>query len=117
VEKVSVTVKNYFTYAGFEGLLCYCTAYLCGYFAFRTFSKAFRRGRYKGYPGKVVDELNIDLLIATENTHAWTLSRSRNLSADAGFDFISSLNLAYHDFFVFAGFTLLSSTSDWFELI
>ena len=38
----------------------------------------------------VVDELDVDLLVAAENGHAGALGRSTDLAADAGFDLISS---------------------------
>ncbi len=45
---------------------------------------------------EVVDELDIDLLVAAENRHAGTSGGAGNLPADAGLDFSSALYLRNH---------------------
>ena len=96
VEKVSVAVKNDFGDSGFESLLGDILAYLGGNLALGAFLDTLGRSGTESHTCKVVDELDVNLLVATEHGHAGTLSGTGDLAADAGLDFISTLYFCNH---------------------
>ena len=91
MEEVTVAVENYFSDAGFEGFFSDCFAHGSSDFDFGALFDAFGGGGNKGFAGEVVDELYVDLFVATEDSHAGTGSSAGDAAAAASLDFISSV--------------------------
>ena len=86
-----------FAATGFEGFFSDCFAHGSSDFDFGALFDAFGGGGNKGFAGEVVDELYVDLFVATEDSHAGTGSSAGDAAADASLDFISSVYLGDHD--------------------
>ena len=88
--KITITIENYSSDAGCEGSLCCGFSNLESLFLLGTSLEAERRSAGERGSSLVIDELDIDLLVAAENAHAGTLGGSGDLIANAILDFYAS---------------------------
>ena len=89
MEEITVTVENDFGDACGDSLLSDILTYLGSNLALCTFLDTLGRSCADGLAGEIVDELNVNLLVAAEHRHAGTLGGAGNLAADAGRVFFS----------------------------
>jgi len=90
VVEIAVTIKNYFTDSGLECLFGHDFTHLEGLFLLGACFLTERRGCDEGLSSFVVDDLNVDLLVAAEHAHTRTSSRAGDLIANAILDLYAS---------------------------
>ena len=97
MEQETVTVENHLADASSYSLSSYVFANLFSDFALSSFCNSLRRSSHECTSSLVIDKLNINLLITSENGHTWTCGSARDAATDAFLDFNSSCYLRYHN--------------------
>ena len=88
--KITITIENYSSDANCDGSLCGSLPYLESLLLLGTSFKTKGRSACERRSSLVVDELDVNLLVAAEDAHAGTLGGSGNLIANAIFNLNAS---------------------------
>ena len=88
--KITITIENYSSDTGCDGSLCSSFSNLESLLLLVAGLKSERRSAGERGASLIVDELDVDLLVAAEDAHAGTLGGSGDLIANAILDFNAS---------------------------
>ena len=109
--QITITIKHDLLDAGGLGLLGDQGANLGGLFGLRDLfvldAVLAGTGGSQGLADFVVNQLHIDLLVASEDRHARTLGGTRNLLSDALLDELSSFFFSFSHFLTFLSEVLI----------